>query len=105
MATAFTVISPLDQGEKPSVSDLKGLLEKSSEESKIEAMKTIIIAMLNGEPHDQLLMHVIRFVMPSRNKKLKKLLHYYWEICPKTHQDGKLKQEMILVWFISFRHS
>ncbi|RKP34527.1 Clathrin/coatomer adaptor, adaptin-like protein, partial [Dimargaris cristalligena] len=43
------------------------------------------------------LMHVIRFVMPSKNKILKKLLHFYWEICPKTNPDGKLRQEMILV--------
>nr|KAJ3419124.1 coatomer subunit beta [Polyrhizophydium stewartii] len=53
--------------------------------------------MLNGDPLPQLLMHVIRFIMPSRNKALKKLLLLYWEICPKTNPDGKLKQEMVLV--------
>ena len=35
--------------------------------------------------------------MPSKSKPLKKLLHFYWEICTKTNPDGKLKQEMILV--------
>ena len=35
--------------------------------------------------------------MPSKNKSLKKLLYYYWEVCPKLNPDGKLKQEMILV--------
>jgi coatomer subunit beta len=39
-------------------------------------------------------------VMPSKSKPLKKLLHFYWEICPKTNPDGKLKQEMILVWYV-----
>lgn len=39
--------------------------------------------------------------MPSKSKPLKKLLHFYWEICPKTNPDGKLKQEMILVWYHS----
>lgn len=53
--------------------------------------------MVNGDPMPQLLMHVIRFVMPSKNKELKKLLHFYWEICPKLQPDGTLKQEMILV--------
>ena len=38
--------------------------------------------------------------MPSKSKPLKKLLHFYWEICPKTNPDGKLKQEMILVWYV-----
>lgn len=23
---------------------------------------------------------------------------FYWEICPKLDENGKLKQEMILVW-------
>jgi coatomer subunit beta len=26
------------------------------------------------------------------------LLSFYWEICPKLDENGKLKQEMILVW-------
>ena len=54
--------------------------------------------MLNGDPLPGILMHIIRFVMPAKNKALKKLLLVYWEICPKTNPDGKMKQEMILVW-------
>lgn len=42
-------------------------------------------------------MPIIQFVLPSRNKQLKKLLHFYWEVCPKYDDNGKLKQEMILV--------
>lgn len=42
-------------------------------------------------------MPIIQYVMPSRNKQLKKLLHFYWEVCPKYDDNGKLKQEMILV--------
>ncbi|RKP24856.1 Clathrin/coatomer adaptor, adaptin-like protein [Syncephalis pseudoplumigaleata] len=53
--------------------------------------------MASGDSCEGLLMHVIRFVLPSKNKHLKKLLHFYWELCPKTNEDGKLKQEMILV--------
>lgn len=46
-------------------------------------------------------MPIIQFVLPSRNKQLKKLLHFYWEVCPKYDDDGKLKQEMILVWYVA----
>lgn len=47
-------------------------------------------------------MPIIQYVMPSRNKALKKLLHFYWEVCPKYDDNGKLKQEMILVvWVLS----
>jgi len=42
-------------------------------------------------------MPIIQYVLPSKNKPLKKLLHFYWEVCPKYDDNGKLKQEMILV--------
>lgn len=42
-------------------------------------------------------MHVIRFVMPSKNKQLKKLCILYWEICPKRLANGNPRPEMVLV--------
>lgn len=62
-------------------------------------MKRILTIMLNGDPMPSLLMHIIRFIMPSKSKPLKKLLYFYYEICPKLDVGGKLKQEMILVWY------
>jgi len=47
-------------------------------------------------------MPIIQYIMPSKNKQLKKLLHFYWEVCPKYDENGKLKQEMILVVYVSF---
>ncbi|KAF3987047.1 hypothetical protein FT663_03152 [Candidozyma haemuli var. vulneris] len=82
---------------KTTVSELKTLLEKSKDEVKISAMKRIITAVLNGDPMPELLMHIIRFIMPSRNKELKKLLYFYWEVCPKLDNQGKMRHEMILV--------
>lgn len=73
-------------------------LEKGNDETKLETMRNIITIMLNGDPMPQLVMHIIRFVMPSKSKPLKKLLYFYYEICPKHDSNGKLKQEMILVW-------
>lgn len=35
--------------------------------------------------------------MPSKSKPLKKLLYLYYEICPKHDNQGKLRQEWILV--------
>ena len=62
-------------------------------------MKRVLTIMLNGDPMPQLVMHIIRFVMPSKSKPLKKLLYMYYEVCPKHDAGGKLKQEMILVWY------
>lgn len=95
--SGYTLIYEPNTAAKPSVSELKTLLEKSKDEVKIATMKQIIIAVLNGEPMPDLLMHIIRFVMPSRNKELKKLLYFYWEVCPKLDEHGKMRHEMILV--------
>jgi coatomer subunit beta len=95
----YTIIHQDDNDEDTRVETIKSRLEKGSDEVKIDTMKKILVTMLNGDPLDSLLMYVIRFVMPSKNKQLKKLLHFYWEICPKTNPGGKLKQEMILVWY------
>jgi coatomer subunit beta len=81
------------------VSELRNQLERGTDESKVETMKRILTIMLNGNPMPDLLMHIIRFVMPSKHKALKKLLYFYYEICPKLDASGKLKQEMILVWW------
>lgn len=93
----YTLIYEPNIAAKCSVSELKTLLEKSKDEVKILTMKRIIIAVLNGEPMPDLLMHIIRFVMPSKNKELKKLLYFYWEVCPKLDEHGKMRHEMILV--------
>ncbi|KAI8808805.1 adaptin N terminal region-domain-containing protein [Cladochytrium replicatum] len=96
-SVAYTVIQADDDKDQPSIQDLRSQLENGKDPQKIETMKKVLLLMLNGDPAPQLLMHIIRFVVPSKNKQLKKLLLIYWEICPKHNPDGKLKQEMILV--------
>lgn len=54
--------------------------------------------ILNGEKFgSSLLMTVIRFVMPSQDHMVKKLLLVFWEVVPKYSPDGKMLHEMILV--------
>lgn len=94
------VLVPLSaiHNEPPTIQELKKQLEKGNEEEKIDAMKNLLVCMANGELYPDLLMFVIRFVMPTpKNKEIKKLLLLYFELCEKLGQDGKLKQEMILV--------
>ncbi|QLG73997.1 hypothetical protein HG535_0F05090 [Zygotorulaspora mrakii] len=95
---AYTLVfDPSRSGNSYTVSDFQKALEKGSDEDKVETMKHILVTMLEGNPLPELLMHIIRFVMPSKNKKLKKLLYFYWEIVPKLDEEGKLRHEMILV--------
>ncbi|KAM0286447.1 hypothetical protein ACHAQH_000873 [Verticillium albo-atrum] len=94
---AYSLVHQDNTADVPSLADLKTQLEKGTDESKVETMKRILTIMLNGDSMPQLLMHIIRFVMPSKHKALKKMLYFYYEICPKLDSNGKLKQEMILV--------
>ncbi|OMJ15708.1 Coatomer subunit beta [Smittium culicis] len=81
----------------PNLQTLKRDLERGTDEIKLEALQKIIIGSLNGEKFDSLFMFIIRFVMPTKNKILKKHLLFYWEVCPKYDETGKLKQETILI--------
>ncbi|CCC68346.1 hypothetical protein NCAS_0B02620 [Naumovozyma castellii] len=95
---AYTLVfDPSSNGQTYSATDFQKSLEKGSDEEKIVTMKAILATMLEGNPLPELLMHIIRFVMPSKNKQLKKLIYFYWEIVPKLDEDGKLRHEMILV--------
>ena len=117
LATAFTLIADQETEQQlPSTQDLRAALEKGTDQLKLETLRRIVVATLNGQPQPNLLMPIIQFVLPSKNKHIKKLLQcvpfpqpsphrthrhshsFYWEICPKLDENGKLKQEMILVW-------
>lgn len=97
---AYSVVHQDNTADQPTIQELKTQLEKGTDDNKVETMKRILTVMLNGDAMPQLLMHIIRFVMPSKSKPLKKLLYFYYEICPKLDASGKLKQEMILVWYV-----
>jgi hypothetical protein len=98
--TTYSLVHQDNSADQPSVQELKTQLEKGSDETKVETLKRILSIMLNGDPMTSLLMHIIRFVMPSKSKPLKKLLYLYYEICPKLDNTGKLRQEWILVWCV-----
>ena len=70
-----------------------------SMDSKIKAVKRIIRTLLNEDRPDSLLMKIVQHCVPvmNDNHELKKALLFYWEVIEKLQEDGKLKQEMILV--------
>src|ERR1700712_4745379 len=95
LESTYTLVHEDNAGDATSQQDLKTQLEKGTDEAKMDTMKRILVIMLNGDPMPNMLMHIIRFVMPSKHKGLKKLLYFYYEICPKLDGAGKLKQEFI----------
>lgn len=93
----YTLINVLGDSEAQSDQKLAEDLEKGDLRVKTDALKRVIQQILNGEKMPSLLMVIIKFLMPLDDHTIKKLLLIFWEIVPKTGQDGKLLQEMILV--------
>ncbi|CAO1619842.1 unnamed protein product [Sympodiomycopsis kandeliae] len=96
--SAYTVVAPSeDANAELTPSELRAILQKADDEIKLHTLRNIIVNSLNGHAQPTLLMPIIQYVLPSKNKQIKKMLHFYWEVCPKYDEKGELKQEMILV--------
>jgi len=94
----YTLINSPTDAEPPSEMQLRSDLEKGDTRMKITALKRVIQQILSGEKMSPtMLMTVIRFVMPSQDHTIKKLLLVFWEVVPKYSADGKMLHEMILV--------
>ncbi|CDS40206.1 Coatomer subunit beta [Echinococcus multilocularis] len=93
----YTLISPTNESKQYTEQKLREDLQNENVIVKREALKELIRNSVNGEKYRDLLMIVIRFVMPSNDHTTKKLLHLFWEVAPKYSPQGKLLNEMILV--------
>ncbi|XP_047084294.1 coatomer subunit beta-2-like [Lolium rigidum] len=74
-------------------SDLVG----SDVAAKTEAMKRAVMLLLNGETLPKLFLTVVRYVFPSEDHTIQKLLLLYLEIIDKRDPAGRVLPEMILV--------
>lgn len=90
-STCYTIVHD-DLLDAPSSQELRNALQKGTDEVKLETMRRIIVGTLNGQSHvsrlvmcssltvqPTLLMPIIQYVLPSKNKQIKKMLHFYWE--------------------------
>ena len=73
LENAYSLVHQDNTADQPSQQEIKNQLEKGTDDTKVETMKRILTIMLNGDPMPGVLMHIIRFVMPSKSKSLKKL--------------------------------
>ncbi|KAL6769382.1 COPB1 [Auxenochlorella protothecoides x Auxenochlorella symbiontica] len=77
--------------------EIREALESSNDEAKVEAMEKAIAALLAGEQLPALFITIVRYVLPSENHQVQKLLLLYLETIEKTDANGKLLPEMILI--------
>ncbi|CAD8103287.1 unnamed protein product [Paramecium primaurelia] len=68
-------------------------------EDKLKALKSLVIQIIHDESFPRMVMNVINSLVPLSDEthSLKKILLFYWEVIEKTHPNGSLKEEMILV--------
>ncbi|VAH76302.1 unnamed protein product [Triticum turgidum subsp. durum] len=77
--------------------EIKADLEGSDVAAKVEAMKRAIMLLLNGETLPTLFITVVRYVLPSEDHTIQKLLLLYLEIIDKRDAAGRVLPEMILI--------
>ncbi|KAL5554544.1 hypothetical protein UlMin_041945 [Ulmus minor] len=97
MEKSCSLLVHFDKGTPALANEIKEALEGSDVEAKIEAMKKAIMLLLNGETIPQLFITIIRYVLPSEDHTVQKLLLLYLEIIDKTDSRGKVLPEMILI--------
>ncbi|KAG8045246.1 hypothetical protein GUJ93_ZPchr0008g13481 [Zizania palustris] len=97
MEKPSTLLVHFDKGSTAMASEIKADLEGSDVAAKVDAMKRAVMLLLSGETLPQLFITVVRYVLPSENHTVQKLLLLYLEIIDKRDAAGRVLPEMILI--------
>ncbi|MBA0866114.1 hypothetical protein Goshw_018033 [Gossypium schwendimanii] len=97
MEKSCTLLIHFDKGTPAIANEIKEALEGNDVPAKIDAMKKAIMLLLNGETLPQLFITIVRYVLPSEDHTVQKLLLLYLEIIEKTDTKGRVLPEMILI--------
>uniref|UniRef100_A0A0C9RK81 TSA: Wollemia nobilis Ref_Wollemi_Transcript_13888_3353 transcribed RNA sequence n=1 Tax=Wollemia nobilis TaxID=56998 RepID=A0A0C9RK81_9CONI len=97
MEKSCSLLIHFDKGTPAMANEIKESLEGNDMERKQEALKKAIMLLLNGDTLPQLFITIVRYVLPSEDHTIQKLLLLYLEIIDKTDARGKVLPEMILI--------
>ncbi|KAK6137830.1 hypothetical protein DH2020_028433 [Rehmannia glutinosa] len=97
MEKSCSLLVHFDKGTPALANEIKEALEGNDVPAKIDAMKNAIMLLLNGETLPQLFITIVRYVLPSEDHTIQKLLLLYLEIIDKTDGKGRVLPEMILI--------
>ncbi|KAK1669291.1 hypothetical protein QYE76_057450 [Lolium multiflorum] len=92
-----TLLVHFDKGSAAMANEIKADLEGSDVAAKVEAMKRAVMLLLNGETLPTLFITIVRYVLPSEDHTIQKLLLLYLEIIDKRDSAGRGLPEMILI--------
>ncbi|EFJ07199.1 hypothetical protein SELMODRAFT_448563 [Selaginella moellendorffii] len=97
MEKSCSLLVHFDKSSPALANEIRESLESNDTPRKVEAMKKAVMLMLNGETIPQLFITIVRYVLPSEDHTIQKLLLLYLEIIDKTDAQGKILPEMILI--------
>ncbi|KAL1532858.1 coatomer subunit beta-1-like [Salvia divinorum] len=97
MEKTCSLLVHFDKGTPALANEIKEALEGNDVPAKIDGMKNAIMLLLNGETLPQLFITIVRYVLPSEDHTVQKLLLLYLEIIDKTDGKGRVLPEMILI--------
>ncbi|MCE0480944.1 hypothetical protein HAX54_038253 [Datura stramonium] len=97
MEKSCSLLIHFDKGTPALANEIKEALEGNDVPAKVDAMKKAVMLLLNGESLPQLFITIIRYVLPSEDHTIQKLLLLYLEIIEKTDSKGRVLPEMILI--------
>ncbi|KAG6488141.1 coatomer subunit beta-1-like [Zingiber officinale] len=97
MEKSCSLLIHFDKSSQAMANEIKEALEGNDVEAKIDALKKAIMLLLNGESLPQLFITIVRYVLPSEDHTVQKLLLLYLEIIDKTDARGRVLPEMILI--------
>ncbi|KAL2249168.1 coatomer subunit beta-1 [Sesamum indicum] len=97
MERSSSLLVHFDKATPALANEIKEALEGNDVPAKIDAMKNAIMLLLNGETLPQLFITIVRYVLPSEDHTIQKLLLLYLEIIDKTDGKGRVLPEMILI--------
>ncbi|CAD5186231.1 unnamed protein product [Musa acuminata subsp. malaccensis] len=97
MEKSCSLLIHFDKGSPAMANEIKEALEGNDVDAKVDALKKAIMLLLNGETLPQLFITIVRYVLPSEDHTVQKLLLLYLEIIDKTDSRGRVLPEMILI--------
>ncbi|KAJ4848887.1 hypothetical protein Tsubulata_042586 [Turnera subulata] len=92
MEKSCTLLVHFDKGTPA----IKEALEGNDVAAKVDAMKKAISLLLEDETLPQLFMTIVRYVLPSQDHAVQRLLLLYLEAIDRTDSKGNTLQEMVL---------
>ena len=86
---SYTLVAP-NAGYRLDMStqELRSNLQSQNDEVKLETLRAIIVSTLNGEPHASLLMPIIQYVLPSKDKNIKRCCSFTGKCAPSLMQKA-----------------